>query len=666
MEHSGTDSDSGREIGLLSFETPLDKANSKPVFTVRSLDGREGISELFNFDLELICLDPKLRLDTLLGKRVDIGVRLSGGDNRYFNGFVRRFSQLPPEGTLSRYEAQIVPWPWFLTKTTDCRIFQDRTVPQIIADVFDEFGYSDYESKIERKYVPCEYCVQYRETCWNFIARLMEREGITFYFKHQLGRHTLILLDSPHEYEECPYGPVARYHRFSGAGLKQDQDTIVEWCQTEEVRSTRYVLEEFDFKSPRTNLRAMAEYMDSTDLPDRELFDYPGGFHNREEGETWSEVRLDAEKVLGSLVKGSSTCRFLAAGSIFEARDLDRFDQCGHYLLISIVHQASEQPLGSSAIYREATYTNAFVCVRRQATFRSMTTSQRPTVVGSQTAIVVGPAGEEIYTDRYGRVKVQFPWDRRGQKNEQSSCWIRVSHMLAGDAWGAISIPRIGQEVIVEFLNGDPDRPIITGSVYNAENVPPYALPDLQALSGFKSRTSKKGDRNKFNEIRFDDRNSKEQLLIHAERDKSESVERDSEEFVGRDRSLFLNGNQIELVKGNKHSSVEGELREKIGADISLQVGGERHERIGSLYTAEVGQEIHLKAGTKIVIEAGAQVTLRAPGGFVDVGPGGVTIQGTLVKINSGGGRRNWKRREPEGSAETSRHFRLGRIMQAA
>ncbi|MCL4853898.1 MAG: type VI secretion system tip protein VgrG, partial [Bryobacteraceae bacterium] len=260
-----------------------------------------------------------------------------------------------------------------------------------------------------------------------------------------------------------------------------------------------------------------------------------------------------------------------------------------------------------------------------------------PQVHGTQTATVVGPAGEEIYTDEYARVKVQFHWDREGKNNADSSCWVRVATSWAGSNWGAISLPRIGQEVVVDFLEGNPDRPIIIGSVYNAEQMPPYALPAKRTQSTIKSRSSKGGAPSNFNEIRFEDLKGSEQMFLHGEKDMDLRVKNDLREFVKRDRHLVVAGSQKELVKGNKDVHAQGVHKQKVDGDVHLIAGGKRNEKVGTVLAVEAGTEIHLKAGGKIIIEGGQQVSVKGAGGFIDIGPAGITIQGTMVKINSGG-----------------------------
>ena len=288
----------------------------------------------------------------------------------------------------------------------------------------------------------------------------------------------------------------------------------------------------------------------------------------------------------------------------------------------------------------------------------------------------MGKSGEEIWVDKYGRVKVQFYWDRQGKKDENSSCWIRVSQNWAGKNWGAMWIPRMGQEVIVDFLEGDPDRPLITGRVYNAEQIVPYPLPGHQTVSTLKSRSSKGGGSANYNEIRFEDKKGSEQIFINAEKDMDQRVENDSREYVKNDRHLIVHNNQHELVEADKHGHVKGkhfeaidgdmslkvggDVKEKVGGGMSLQVGQSMNEKVGQTWAKEAGQTVHIKAGMTLILEAGMQLSLKGPGGFVDIGPAGVTIQGTMVLINSGGAAGSGPGRQParSGSAQGSRHRR--------
>ncbi|MBZ5566083.1 MAG: type VI secretion system tip protein VgrG, partial [Acidobacteriia bacterium] len=401
-----------------------------------------------------------------------------------------------------------------------------------------------------------------------------------------------------------------------------------------------------------------------------EIYDYPGEYLNKAQGSSLAKLRMQEEETTSTVVQGTSECRAFVSGFKFDLADHYRRDANAPYLLTQVQHVATEgDTYLSGGTEKGEHYSNHFTCIPAHVSYRPLRRTPRPFVQGPQTAVVVGKSGEEIWVDKYGRVKVQFFWDREGKKDENSSCWVRVSQPWAGKNWGAIWIPRIGQEVIVDFLEGDPDRPLITGRVYNADQMPPYELPTNQTQSGFKSRSSKQGGAANYNEIRFEDKKGKELLLIHAELNKNESVECDSTEFVGRDRLLTVKRDQKELVERDKHQHVKGVQRtlvdidnhihikgnqktyvqgnnnvhvkgdhlEKIDGNRSLSVSGARDEKFGTKAALEAGQEVHIKGGLKVVIEGGMQVTLKGPGGFVDISPMGVTIQGTMVLINSGG-----------------------------
>jgi type VI secretion system secreted protein VgrG len=385
-----------------------------------------------------------------------------------------------------------------------------------------------------------------------------------------------------------------------------------------------------------------------------EVYDYPGIHTNKSEGDTVTKLRMEEEEALHQIIAGSGNCRSFVPGYKFHADEHPRRDMNGDYLLTEVTHSAT---IGDSYTSTKApsneTYSNHFTCIPFAVPFRPQRITSKPVVQGPQTAVVVGPSGEEIYPDKYGRVKVQFFWDRLGKKDENSSCWIRVSQPWAGKNWGAINIPRIGQEVIVEFLEGDPDRPIITGRVYNDEQMPPYTLPDNMTRTTFLTRSTKGGGSSNWNELRFEDKKGSEQIFMNAERDMDLRVEHDSREFVGNDRSLIVQGDQKEKVQGEQDIQIAKDQNEKVGGDaslnvtgnqnvqvgqtMSLQVGQNLQEKSGQNYAHEAGMEIHLKAGMNVVIEAGLELTIMASGNFINIGPAGVAISGTLVLINSGG-----------------------------
>jgi type VI secretion system secreted protein VgrG len=636
-----------QEGGLFKIDTPL----GKDVLLLRGFRGSEGISRLFRFELDLLSENHSISFPDIVGKNVTLSLKQPDGSYRYLNGVISRFAQQATEERLTAYTADMVPWLWFLTRNADCRIFQNKTIPDIITQVFSDLGFNDFTNSLQSTYEPREYCVQYRESDFNFVSRLMEEYGIFYFFKHEEGRHTLVLADDSTAHSPCPGQSSIRYVTSAGGPQK---DVITGWQIEQELRTGKYSLEDYNFQTPSTNLMASEPTVyDVGGNSKFEIYDYPGEYLTKGAGESLARVRMQEEEAEHYVAHGTSQCRMFVSGCKFTLEDHPRQDMNTDYVLMEIQHTAVTDAFPSTRAAEGESYSNTFTCIPLSVPFRPYRVTPRPTVKGLQTAVVVGPSGEEIYSDKYGRVKVQFFWDRLGKKNENSSCWMRVSQPWAGKNWGAMWIPRIGQEVIVDFLEGDPDQPIITGRVYNADQMPPYPLPDKQTRSTYQSRSSKGGGSANYNEIRFEDLKGSEQIFINAEKDMDLRVENDSREYVKNNRHLIVNASQFELVNADKHLHVKGKRKEKIEGDMSLKVGGDqkqqvtgnvslqvgqsRNEKVSMLHAMEAGQTIHLKGGMTVIIEAGTQLSLIGPGGFVDIGPSGVTIQGTMVLINSGG-----------------------------
>jgi type VI secretion system secreted protein VgrG len=655
------------ELGLVSFSV------------------QEQLSRLFHIEAELCSEDGNIDFDQVVGREATIRLNVAQQDKRYFHGFVSRLAQVANQGGYARYQATIMPWLWFLTRTADCRIFQNKTVPDIIEEVFKGHGFNDYKLKLSTTYPQWEYCVQYRETDFNFVSRLMEQEGIYYFFEHEDGKHTMVMADSISAHKPFPNYADITFHEAEVSGA-QDRQVIIDWTTEKQAQPVAYMLNDFDFKKPRASLRAPSNVTRQYGKAEYEIYDYPGEYVDQSEGQRLADVRIHEMQTRYEVLRGNATARGLATGCTFKLKSFPRQDQNREYLLIGVSLQANAGPFESSAGGGEFC-SCSFSAIDKAQQFRPARLTLRPIVQGLQTAIVVGPKGEEIYTDEYGRVKVQFHWDRYGKSDENSSCWIRVAQVWAGKKWGALFTPRLGQEVVVEFLEGDPDHPLITGSVYNAEQKVPYDQSAEMTKSTIKSDTSKGGVG--FNEIRFEDKQGKEQVFIHAERNMDVRVKNDEMESVVGNRHLIVgehkdgeySGDQREMVYGDKHLKVHRDQVEHIGGDMHLRVGwgrgsgnqqielqadqteligGEsnlhvkrdRKVKVDGGHSLTVGgddqitadgkhaveaREIHIKAGMTVVIEAGAQLTLKVGGNFVDIGPAGVSIQGTLVNINSGG-----------------------------
>jgi type VI secretion system secreted protein VgrG len=629
-----------QENKLLSLDTPL----GKDVLLLAKLQGQEGLSELFYFDIELFSEKQTVAFEDIVGKSVTIAIFLADGSKRYINGLISRFSQeygmkkFGGEFQTSYFSATVVPWLWLLTRTANFRIFQNLSVPDIVEEVFSDKGLIDYKVNLSGSYEQREYTVQYNESDFNFISRLLEDAGIYYFFAHEDGKHTMILADHPAANEPCLTQESAGFKMTTGDYFGEE-DQIASLKMVKEIQAGKYSLNDYNYQTPSTDLQVTSDTTYALGPDEREKYQYPGGYTRRNTGDSLATLRMEEEESRIITLSGDSDCRAFAGGYRFKLKDSSQDDWNNkEYLLTRIRHEADQAATyftGASLAGERGVYTNHFECIPHEVPFRPVRSTKKPVVEGVQTAIVVGPSGEEIYTDDYGRVKVQFHWDREGQQDENSSCWLRVSQSMAGNGWGSLFLPRIGHEVIVEFIEGDPDRPIVTGQVYHGVNRPPYKLPDEKTKSTFKSNSSPGGGG--LNELRFEDKADEEQLFIHAQLDQEIRTKRDLLEWVGNDSHLIVVENQFEKTEGNKHLTVMGDHNEKVDGTVSLEAGTDMQKKAGNNYAVDAGQEIHLKAGMKVIVEAGMQITLKAGGNFIDIGPAGVTIEGTMVNINSGG-----------------------------
>ncbi len=608
--------------------------------------GHEGMSELFSFEVDLLSEKPDISFDDVVGKNVTVSVLMKaepGEDSeaRYFNGIVSRFSQGASRFDCTAYTMHIVPWLWFLTRTADCRIFQKQSVREIIKKIFGEYGFADFADRLQGDYQPRDYCVQYRETDFNFLSRLMEEEGIYYFFEHENGKHTLVLGDSASTHKPCPLLSKTKYV-YSSAG--DDVDEIGGFEKLQEVRPAKFAVTDYNFETPSVDLGASADGKDSYGY---EVYDYPGEYVKRAEGERLARVRQEEEDASRVRFQGHGFCRAFTPGYKFDLAEHPSKPFNSSYLLTSVQHEATESYGAGNGAGPVLSYENVFDCIPATIPFRPARVTPRPVVQGAQTAIVVGPSGEEIFTDKYGRVKVKFHWDREGKGDENSSCWVRVSQGWANKRWGAIFIPRIGQEVIVDFLEGDPDQPIITGGVYNADTMPPYALPDEQTKSTIKTMSSKGGGG--FNEIRFEDKKGDEQIFIHGEKNQDIRLKNDLYEWIGNDSHLIVKKDQIESIENDRHLKVGNDDVAEIGKDHHLKVKGKQAIEIADSHSftvkgdvievfqgnhsSQVTQNLYLKA-MGLVIEASTGITIKCGGNAVVIDPVGVTLKGTMLTLD--------------------------------
>ncbi len=593
---------------------------------VRRCSIQEQISRLFRIELTLVSKNNHLTFEDIVGTNATVRLELPNGKKRFFNGFISRFVQTKAERSYACYEATLVPWLWFLTRTSDCKIFQpsmdeppdQMSVPGIIKKVFKDCGFEDFrDDGLTETYRDWDFCVQYRETAFNFVSRLMEQEGISYFFEHEDGKHTLVLTDTINGnttypgYESVPYHPHTQ-----GA---EDKEAVTDWVVVKEIQPGTYAHNDFDYSKPRQAAQQALVVKSSIERAhekaDFEIYDYPGEFLEHDEGEGIAKIRIEELQARHETLHGDATAFGLCAGFKFQLKSHPRADQNREYLITSTsIHIDAGDFEATPGQNKTDFFSCALTATDAAQPFRPPRITPKPLIQGVQTAIVVGPDGEEIHTDEQARVKVQFHWDRYGHYDENSSCWIRVSQYWAGKEWGSMHIPRMGQEVIVEFLEGDPDRPIITGRVYNGEQVPPYALPDNKTQSGVKSRSTLGGSGSNFNELRFEDKKGSEEVFLHGEKDWTIKVKNNEGETVGSNISTNAGGNISRNAGANISRTADVTITDKAGKDIITKSGKNMDLEAGGSYQLFTSLGIHLKAMNFMaaLIESGAKAAAAA------------------------------------------------------
>ena len=629
---------------VIQITTPL----GKDVLLLQGFSGQEAISSLFQFNLDLLAENRQnVTFDALLGQKVAIQVMLPDNQKRYFHGIVSSFSQGGRDHLFTRYRAEMVPQFWLLTHKVQSRIFQNMTVPDILKKVLDGL---EIVWEIQGTFQPRDYCTQYRESDFQFASRLMEEEGIYYFFKHSESSHKMVIANTPQSHPDLPGTAKIIYEEARGG--TRDEERIYQWEKQQELRSGKYTLWDHCFELPKKHLEAEKTILETVQAgkvahklkvggnDQLEIYDYPGAYAQRfdgvdpgggdrsgdvnkifEDSTRTVGIRMQQEALLSMLISGASNCRHFVSGYKF---NLTRhFNADGQYVITSCSHAAKHGfDTATGMDSSDSHYSNVFTCIPLALPFRPLRTAPRPFVRGSQTAVVVGPSGEDIFTDKYSRVKVQFHWDRQGKNNADSSCWVRVGTPWAGNQWGIIHIPRIGQEVIVDFLEGDPDQPIVVGSVYNAEQMPPYKLPDNKTQSGIKSRSSLKGGSDDFNELRLEDKKGSEEIYFHAQKDFNRVVENDDSLKVGHDQTIEIKNNRTEVVKeGNEKVTVEQGNR-----DVKISMGNE------TLKISMGNQQTNIDLG-KSETEAMQSIELKVGQSSVKLDQMGVTIKGMMISI---------------------------------
>ncbi|ACR69913.1 type VI secretion system tip protein VgrG [Edwardsiella ictaluri] len=606
---------------LLSLSTPLGK-NTLQVVQCR---GEESVSDLYRFELELFSTEPTLEWQKLVGQAAALRLALPDGQTRYWHGVIGQASYRGAEQHGYAYYAELVPHLAWLQHAQECQIFQEKTVPQIIETVLKARGISDFRLSLSQHYAPREYCVQYRESDLSFISRLMEEEGIFYWFDHSESHHVMVLADSNAAVQPCKTHSdiVYRPKHMSESG-----DDIQLWMPSLSVVPANVFLNTYTFEQPTASLlTSTASVARQGKLSDVAVYDFTDGYTQTREGERRAKLRMEGLEAMQARIEGGGRCRTLAPGYWFSLQKHFRKDCNDDYLLLSVRHEIVNNLPWQN---QEVNYQNHFVCLPKSLPYRPLSQAPRPVIHGVQTAVVTGPQGEEIHTDLYGRVKVHFHWDRLGKQDDKSSCWIRVAQGWAGLGWGGMQLPRVGQEVIVDFIDGNPDAPLITGRVYNANQTPPFKLPDNKTQSGIQTRSTPNGNAEHFSLLRFEDKMGAEEVFMQSARDFRRLVKHDDELTVEHDRRVTIKndcsetvseGNYLQSITKGKHTRmIEGDtLTEVKSGNSTLQVDrGDHATRVSA-------GSLHLEAGTSITLSVGSN--------RIVIDSSGVLIEGMDITV---------------------------------
>ena len=629
-----------------------------------AMEATEGISEMFKLTLHMRSLSSDLQASKIIGNAVTVTLEIPDGPERYFNGIATRFIQSGGEEGLAHYSAEVVPKLWLLTLSSDRAIYQTKTIPEIIKAVLGDFAIT-FDAKLTGTYTALDYCVQHDETAFAFISRLMESAGIFYFFTFKDGAHTLVLADASTAHLACPNAATVRF--FPETGTDHMIDTIASFEIENRLVTKKYSQGDYNPSEPSTVLDASA----SGSLGTGEVLDWPGKHETVAAGNALAKLRVEASQLQAQELRGNGYVYPFTAGTKFTLTEHFRSSLNIAYVLRRVHH------IASNGMYR-----NRFEAFAATVPFRPQRRTPLPRVAGSQTALVVGPTNEEIWTDKDGRVKVQFYWDRVGVKNEKSSCWVRVAQSAAGKGFGTLFMPRVGQEVVISYIDADPDRPLITGSVYNGENATPVSLPTNQTQSVIKTRSSPKGTAG--NEMRLEDKKDAEEFYLHAQKDMKVEIENSLTTTLTKgaeihtltegDRTVDVKkGKEIHKVKGTRALTItgdethenDGDFKQTVKGDFTLKVTGDflldvtgaiiikssktvlidadttLTAKAGTALTNEAGTALTNKAGTALTNQAGttldnkgAMISHKASAMQTVDGGGMLTLKGGLVKIN--------------------------------
>jgi type VI secretion system secreted protein VgrG len=596
---SGTSSGGTRTVNVSGSAVPAG------MLTFASMSGQEALSELFNYTIRLKTPDKlnigyyapssNFPLKSMVGKDLSIDIGLENGGNRYISGLVTAARVVGHQGRGVVYELRLEPWLELATRTSDYKIFQNKSVVDIIDEVLGDYPF-EMEKRLTETYPKRNFQVQYGETDYDFLQRLMQEFGIYYFFEHSADNHKLILVDAIGSHKPCPDAPSVSFHQ---QGLKLDKEFIHTITAQESLRTGKWVLDDFDFQKPKAKLTSTVAKPRETGHPDYEHYEWPGDYFDKSEGEFLTKVRMEAQKSLGSRVYGSGNIRTMVTGCTFNLDNCPTVEANREYLIVETSFMIQDMGEHSSQ-GQHFEYNVNFELLPTSEVYRPQRTINKPHTHGPQSAIVTGPSGEEIWTDKYGRVKVQFLWDRYGQWDENSSCWIRVTQPWAGKGFGGMQIPRVGQEVIVDFKNGDPDLPIITGRVYNADTMPAWGLPANKTQSGMFSH-SIGGGPNNANALRFEDKPGQEELWLHAEKDQRIEVNNDESHWVGNDRTKTIDHDEKINVGHDRTTLISNDCTRAVKVNDTVLIGGKKSTSVSTKYVIAAGEKIRLSCGQTVL-----------------------------------------------------------------
>ncbi|WP_144222441.1 type VI secretion system tip protein VgrG [Mesorhizobium amorphae] len=577
------------------------------LLTFTHLIGRDEISRCFAYTVGFVSKSRDVDPLKMLGGIVS--VEGESDPKRWFSGLVSEFRLTRIEDRLAFYEAVVRPWLWFLGNTTDCRIFQNMTAVEIIEKIFSKYGIAKFEKRLQGSYPSREYCVQYDESDLDFVQRLLEHEGIFYFFEHDEGKHTLVLCDAMSKLKPAPGYDKVLYN-FEGRASRRDVEYITEWIPGSMVRPGAYAHTDYDFEKPGADLMAKSAQPFSHKEAAGENYRQPGAHLDVGRGDTIAGIRREELQAVHQRTTAAGTVRGLFSGCKFNLESFPRSDQNQEYLVVSAEYRLFDPGYRTQNEAHSENFTVMLGVAPTKVPYRPQRITSRPIMRGPQTATVVGPSGEEIFTDKYARVKVQFHWDRLGKKDQNSSCFVRVSQTWAGSGWGFIQIPRIGQEVIVDFIEGDPDLPIITGRVYNAAEMPPYGLPGNATQSGWKSNSSKGGGG--YNELMFEDKAGSELVNFQAQKDHHLLIKHDRNKTVQHDQSDRIDHDAKHSVGHNLDEDVGNNKTVKIGVDQTTNIGSNDTETVGAnrSLTVQANETIHVVANSTENIDANHSQTV--------------------------------------------------------